>query len=78
MLCKCAIYLCFSLLYADATAIPMATFGEGSGPILIDNAACTGTEMGLLNCNYDASASDCMHSEDAGIRCSTGPCKKLS
>ena len=53
----------------------MATFGQGNGPIYIDNLACTGTEPRLLACGYDSHTTDCAHTEDAGIRCSTGACK---
>ena len=60
---------------ADATAVPMGTFGQGTGPIYIDNSACAGTEPGLLACNYDSGTGDCTHAEDAGVRCYTGPCE---
>ena len=39
----------------------------------MDNAACTGDEIGLLACNYDTDTSDCAHAEDIGVRCSIGP-----
>ena len=53
----------------DAMAFPNARFGPGSGTILLDNVACTGSEERLLNCPYDSHTADCFHSEDAGIRC---------
>lgn len=62
-------------LRADATAVPMGTFGPGTGPTYIDNTACTGTEPRLLACNYDRDTSDCTHAEDAGLRCNIGPRK---
>ena len=48
-----------------------ARFGEGSGPILLDDLHCTGSEASLLDCNRSAAlyASNCEHREDAGVRC---------
>ena len=61
-----------ALIYTtDAMAFPNARFGRGSGAILLDNVACTGTEERLVNCPYDSHTGDCFHSEDAGIRCPT-------
>ena len=54
----------------DATAVQRAGFGLGSGPIHLDNVACTGSEAALINCTYDPITTDCSHSEDAGVRCS--------
>ena len=50
-------------------AFSNARFGQGSGAILLDNVACTGTEEKLVNCPYDSHTGDCFHSEDAGLRC---------
>ena len=48
-----------------------AVFGQGSGPILLDNLQCTGEEISLLECvdSGDITVHDCQHSEDAGVRC---------
>ena len=54
----------------DAIAVPRAGFGLGSGPIHLDNVACTGSEAALVNCTYDPITTDCSHIEDAGVRCS--------
>ena len=61
------------LFTAAATAYSNAAFGQGSGPILMDNVACTGLESGLINCTFDNHTSDCVHSEDAGVRCYSPP-----
>ena len=51
----------------------LAHFGEGSGNIWIDEAACTGEEQTLLECPANPiGVSNCAHLEDAGIRCLRG------
>lgn len=41
----------------------------GTGPILLDNVACTGFEDYLVNCSLQHNALEDYHSEDAGVRC---------
>jgi len=53
----------------NATAYSFARYGQGTGPIHMDNVACTGTENALLNCTYDSDSSDCSHREDASVLC---------
>ena len=55
--------------HVDATAVGNAFYGRGSGPIHVDDVACTGTETNILRCRYDPVTSDCGHSEDAGVQC---------
>jgi len=66
---------CRQLGYSSslATAYSSAAFGRGSGPILIDNVACTGRENRLIDCTFDNNTGDCSHSEDAGVRCYSPP-----
>ena len=61
--------ICSVLYYTDATAYSFARYGQGSGPIHLDNVACTGTEDALVNCAYVSHTSDCFHFEDAGVHC---------
>ena len=56
-------------MFSDATAVSNAFYGQGSGPIHIDDVACTGTETSILSCTYDSVTADCGHSEDAGVQC---------
>ena len=46
-------------------------FGEGSGPIWLDNVVCIGTETTLASCGHLGFniTRSCSHREDAGVRC---------
>jgi hypothetical protein len=63
--------LCRQLgLYGVVRAEDEWNFGEGFGPIFLDEVACVGTESTLLSCPanplYDT---NCDHSEDAAVEC---------
>ena len=48
-----------------------AYFGQGTGPIWLDNVLCEGTESTLASCGHlgvNISRS-CHHYEDSGVRC---------
>jgi hypothetical protein len=47
----------------------LTTYPAGSGPIYLDNVACSGSELTLAQCTYDSHTEDCQHVEDAGVRC---------
>ncbi|XP_052705082.1 uncharacterized protein LOC128180917 isoform X1 [Crassostrea angulata] len=47
-----------------------AYFGRGSGPILMSNLRCSGTEMSIHICSKTEHPGGCSHSEDVGIVCS--------
>ena len=63
--------VCRQLGFSSVISAPTsATFGQGSGPILLDNVACVGNESSLLECfNGGIGIHDCGHSEDAGVIC---------
>ena len=56
-----------------ATRVSVASFGQGSGPILLDEARCVGTESRLADCPANPIGDhNCGHSEDTGVRCISG------
>ena len=59
----------FVIVISGSIAFQRARFGQGTGPILLDDLRCVGTEQTLLDCRLDVITTDCSHSEDAGVRC---------
>ena len=56
-------------LLSDVFALE--SFGGGSGPIVLNDVQCSGSENALLDCPANVDH-DCDHSEDAGVRCLGG------
>ena len=51
-----------------AQAHGSAYFGQGTGEIVRDDVACTGTESQLIDCSA-STTHNCGHSEDASVTC---------
>ena len=56
---------------SGATAHSFSAFGQGTGPIFLDNVQCAGTESTLLACTHITNH-NCIHLEDAGVTCQGG------
>ncbi|XP_065929462.1 deleted in malignant brain tumors 1 protein isoform X2 [Magallana gigas] len=58
------------LPWKTSEAYGNAKYGEGSGPILLDNVNCSGSETSITECIHIGWGShDCGHSEDVSINC---------
>ena len=72
-----ATVVCKQLGYFFASEVTMAVhrFGEGSGPILLHNLLCDGSEEDLFECHHDdiGEHASCTHGYDAGVVCATSP-----
>jgi len=58
----------FPFHIVGAVARSRAFFGQGSGPIQLDNVQCTGNETSLEECQRSLTH-NCNHFEDAGVEC---------
>ena len=60
----------FLSLSSGAVAVGLAHYGQGAGPIVLDNVACSGLETYITDCqNNGYYVHNCAHAEDAGVQC---------
>ena len=62
--------VCRTLGYAGIWYVwHFSTYGQGTGPILMDDVACTGNENSISDCNYNGPDSSDSHNLDVSMRC---------
>ena len=63
--------VCRQLGYDGAlSATRYATFGQGTGPIWLDNVQCVGDEVAISDCYHTGwELHNCRHDSDAGVVC---------
>ncbi|XP_048008851.1 galectin-3-binding protein A [Megalobrama amblycephala] len=66
--------VCRQMGFPGAISVaPGGQYGEGSGPIWLDDMNCKGSESLLSECCFKGwGVTDCSHKEDAGVVCETG------
>lgn len=62
------------LLSGTSGAVPYsyARYGQGIGPIHVDNLYCLGSEFTLSSCSYNNDTREDLHSQDWTITCRRG------
>ncbi|CAI8019969.1 Neurotrypsin [Geodia barretti] len=68
--------VCGQLLLLSS-GITSSFYGEGEGPIHMDNVQCLGVESSILECVYDIHTADCSHSQDVGVLCYSYPAPEV-
>ena len=64
------ISLYFHFLTAALSFRSTTEFGTASGPIFLENLACSGSESNLLDCPHSVLGThQCDHSQDSGVQC---------
>ena len=72
--CVCTMYMVRNSLsqsinvHVGAVALRYAHYGQGIGPIHLDNVHCIGSENSIFDCSY-SSGIYCSHNEDASVQC---------
>jgi len=72
--------VCHQLGYPDAVGAPIsAHYGQGTGPIWLNNVKCLGNESDILECAHNGIGNHnrCEHDQDASVECSGMPMLQL-
>ena len=57
--------------FRNIQAYSSAAFGQGNGPIMLDNLNCNGRETDISECPSNGwFKNDCTHRKDASVSCS--------
>ena len=60
----------FLRITGRAEAITDHRYGDGEGPIWLDDIKCNGVEASLERCSHPGwNVHNCKHNQDAGVRC---------
>ncbi len=65
-------FLCITFITGNDLAVKGrdSEFGQGRGPITLDDVVCQGREINLLNCQHNTIYQhNCKHEEDAAVIC---------
>jgi len=68
-LCKVSPDSC--IVPTDAQPRSNAAFGQGTGPIFLNNVVCGTTQNRLTDCTFDMNTAGRTHADDAGVVCRT-------
>ena len=61
------------LPYGEAQAKTNAFFGQGSGPIWLDDVDCSYYDYRFSNCDHSGwGVENCNHQDDVGVICTNG------
>ena len=72
-----AMTVCWQLGYSGGIARTSHEFGEGSGPIWLDNVACDGSAAEIGACEHNGwGRHNCWHREDVGVECGKYHCRE--
>ncbi|XP_020817147.1 uncharacterized protein LOC110190830 isoform X1 [Drosophila serrata] len=71
---KSAQVACNSMGFYGPATIEKNIFGNGNGPIWLDQVMCFGNETGIDKCSHwNWGENNCNHTEDVALHCTAGP-----
>ena len=68
---RAAQVVCRTLGFLRGISYEKAYYGEGTGPIHLDDVMCSGSEGAIMECDHrkPIGRHNCRHREDAGVAC---------
>lgn len=65
--------ICRQLGFDGESTVVKGTFGQGKGPIWLDQVKCLGNETTIDDCvHWQWGEHNCAHTEDVGVKCHDG------